>query len=290
MDIKDLSCDCLKPLYFKLIMILSENIAFPISEKQFKKAFQYALKYAIISLPWTINRMNYKHDKEGIEKRLRNIILGKMPEYFMWDVFQVYNIRVEPWAGETGFWEKDRFDMLVYLNGNREEWDIKSLTLDFSKVKNEDWLKLPALIPDRHKNDQWAKRNKLFLEQSKCKRALFTFLENPGLNVHVSDQQVTAYEEIEKHKKYYIHQEKIILKKIGIVKCDSVKTGPRLVISGIAGPDEWDYFKPVQKGEIFLNGLIKTRIKNMGTEIGNLPSFLKITGRKKLHSDILSEG
>lgn len=263
-------------------MTLTENIAYHASKEKFSKAFSYALRYAIISLPWTVNRMHYSESKTGIEKRLRNIVLGKIPEYLVWDIFQQYNIRVEPWAGETEFWQKDRFDILVHLDGHTEEWDIKSLTIDFSKIAKEDWLELPALIPNRHGKDQWSKRNTLHQPSSHSKRYLFSFLENPVLKFDVSESQVNAFAEINQNNKYYINQAEIILKKVGRVKYTFEKTEPRLVITGVASEKQWHLFRPIPKGTIICDGLIKTRIQNMGVEIRQLPSFLNVIGKIKL--------
>lgn len=263
-------------------MHLSENIVYHTTKDLFQKALKQSLKYAVLSLPWTLNRMNYNESKSGLEKRLRNIILGKIPEHLIWNVFDEYNIRIQSWMGATDFWEKDRFDILVNIDGVTEEWDVKNLTLDFSRVGRNDWLHLPALIPDRHNKDQWAVRNRIYLEESKRKRYLFTFLEDPVLNINLTDEQVLEYSEIEKNKKYYIYQDKMILRKIGPVEFGIANNEPRFVVAATAGKNEWTFFKPLPKGSVLSNGLIKTRINNMATEIQYLPSFIRTIGKEKI--------
>ena len=263
-------------------MVLTENIVYHPSKGHFQKALKQAIKYAVLSLPWTLNRMSYNDNKTGLKKRLRNIILGKIPEHLIWNVFEEYNIRIESWSGETAFWEKDRFDILVYINGTNEEWDIKNLTFDFSKMNRDDWLHLPALIPNRHYKDQWATRNRTHLKESARKRYLFTFLEDPCLQIELSTDQEKAFADIEQNKKYYIHQDTIILKKIGYIAFKLTNPEPRFVIAATASENEWDLFLPIAKGTILNKGLIKTRIDNMGSEMQYLPSFLTTIEKEKI--------
>lgn len=259
-------------------MQLLDNIAYNISDDKFNKAINHSLKYATISLPWTINRMAYKSQKKGIEKRLRNIVLGKIPEYVLWDFFKGCNLKVVSGAGETDYWEKDNFDFLLEINGNKEEWDVKSLSIDFTKLEKNDWMRLPALIPNRHKKDQWSKRKKIYLENSNCKRYIFVYLKNPGLKISLSEEQLAAFKDIFDNQKYYQSQADYILRKIGKIKLDYKKRDNCLVVSAVAGIEEFNLFKEIEMGTLFCGDLIKTRIENMGVEVGKLPSFLEIVG------------
>lgn len=259
-------------------MKLNENISYHISNRKFKKALQYALKYAVLSLPWTVNRMHYKSDKIGLEKRLLNIVLGKIPEYLLWDFFQQNGVKVISRAGETEYWEKDKFDYLIELSGRLEEWDIKSLTIDFSRIMKNDWMKLPALIPDRHRNDQWSKRFKLYSEKAICKRYLFVYLRKPGIKITLTEEQVSAFNNISNNRKYYKNQPEYILRKIGGVSTNCPEKDQCMVISACAGKDEFNQFQKIAKDSLFCGDLIKTRIDNRGIEVGRLPSFKHVVG------------
>ena len=52
-------------------------------------------------------------------------------------------------------------------------------------------------------------------------------------------------------------------------------------MSAIASKDEFHLFNKIDKGILFCGDLIKTRIENMGVEVGKLPSFLKLIGDYK---------
>lgn len=260
-------------------MRLDENVSYTFFAEDFMPALKRAKRYALISLPWTVNRMAYAPDKHGMERRLRNIILGKLPEYLMPVIFRDYGLFFDATAGETDFWKRDNFDFLLTINGHKEEWDLKCLTLSFNKMKSDDWLKLPALIPDRHKHDQWAKRNTTIRSDSFCKRYLFAYMDTPRLNIRLNDEQTGMYRSMIAAPERFKRQDDFILRSLGDIAFDIDINILRLVLSAVAGPNEWSLFKTIPANSNL--GLIHTRIQNKGTAIAGLPSFLKITGRTK---------
>lgn len=262
-------------------MELKENLLYEFAFDDIRLCVRQAQRYAYISLPWTLNRMQYTMDKPGLERRLRNIILGKVPEYLVENVFRDYHIRFERQAGDTDFWQRDKFDFLLYINGHPEEWDLKCLMLPFGKIAKSDWMKLPALVPHRHKNDQWAERNHTVLAKTKQKRFLFAYLDTPSLFVKLQPSQVDSYNKIINNPEKYIRQDDFILRTLGGIETSFPSEPLRLVISAVAAPAEWDLFKTIPAGTKLAGGIIKTRIRNVGVPIQNLPSFLQAAGRKK---------
>jgi len=262
-------------------MKLNQNLSYSFSSDEYLPALKRARRYALISLPWTINRMAYTRDRPGLERRLRNIILGKLPEYLITKVLQDYSVRFDLQAGETNFWKQDNFDILLYINGHVEEWDLKCLTTYFKEIEPSEWLELPALIPDRHTHDQWSLRNRTVRASTLQKRFLFVFLDHPGLHIQLTPEQVTTYHKIIAHPKQYLRQDDFILRTLGDVPLQLDSKYLRLVISAVAGPDEWGLFQSVPARTYWPGTPVHTRIRNKGVAVKYLPAFLEIIGRKK---------
>lgn len=236
------------------------------------RAVSEAKKYATLSLPWTINRMSYKMTPDGLEKRLMNIILGKLPEIFLREAFHRLDISADFARGTTPYWQTDRFDLMIRLNGESEEWDIKSLNMDLDLVKADMLLNLPALVPDNYRMDQWSRRGKCADRLSRRKRFIFTFLNSFGLKVSLSQGQYQNFKKIVDNKAYYENQKDYILRMLSPVDVTMSKNNTLLMITGCAGPDEWQSFNDIPPGSSFLNGLFGTRIQNKGCTIRDLPA------------------
>ncbi len=110
-----------------------------------------AARYAILSLPYTVNRMAIGKSRT----RIQNIIKGKFAEFLLEQYAQEQEISLDFKAGETPFWERDKFD----FEYDGMIWDLKNnFTRMSSLLDAEDYIKLPALIPNRFDGDQWSSR------------------------------------------------------------------------------------------------------------------------------------
>ncbi|MGD9899609.1 MAG: hypothetical protein AB7T22_10845 [Calditrichaceae bacterium] len=253
-------------------MTSDEIVKIYVSKNLLIKALTESKHYGAVSLPWTINRMQYDLTRRGFEKRLRNIVLGKLPEIFIREAFHRLNIPADFNKGSTPYWQSDLFDLMICINGESEEWDIKSLNMDLEKVKTDEIVDLPVLVPNNYDMDQWAKRGKCAYSMSRRKRYLFTFLNSFGLNVPLSQEQFQNFQKIVANKAYYENQKDYILRMIGPIEVTMDKNETYMLITGCAGPEEWQFFDDIPPGSKFLNGLFATRIKNKGCAVRDLPA------------------
>lgn len=132
------------------------------------------VKYAIISLPFTVDRMKIPDEKQ----RALNIAKGKIAEELFNFFCNENNIQPDFDICSTEFWTVDNRDFI--LNGS--EWDIKNnFIYTADDLLNGNYTNLPALVPNRFNGDQWSKRNQNLIAGSNGVEFLFTFLKNASL-------------------------------------------------------------------------------------------------------------
>ena len=266
-----------------------------------------SVMYAIISIPFTINRMGIGN----IEKRIENITKGKIAEKLFDYYCKENSIPANFKITSTPFYQTDNRDFL--LDGY--EWDIKNNFIhhDGNKLAKFNYTDLPALIPDRHQNDQWSKRDKAYFENSKGVRFLFTFLKATDKN---SREQFIKIKLSQKQKDFLLElvnnysgktfnekpfDESWFWNKMKELKDEipslEINDFPNLVITGYVDSDFWNLFKPTNSGNDsnfqdylnphwyekitkkesvllkFMNGTIWTRIQNATLPVSKLKPF-----------------
>lgn len=244
-----------------------------------------ALRYALFSLSFTVNRMQFaKH-----EQRLLNIFKGKIAEGLFLEFLKVQGISVNAQPCETPYYMPDKRDFL--LAGY--EWDIKNnflLTENFDGIELD---KLPALIPDRFPGDQWTKRNFLQFKSSKGLICVFTFMprfaqKKQFISLHLSDDQLLTIQRLCNESKNrqqasepYTEQEleHVFFKYRKPFDCFYIYQSPLMLITSVAGPMQWQQFEACEPG-VFANGIFKTRIRNRYCEVGKLPNFRSLFPKK----------
>lgn len=266
-----------------------------------------SVMYAIISLPFTINRMSIY----SLDRRIENIAKGKIAEKLFKYYCEINSIPADFRTTITPFYQTDNRDFL--LDGF--EWDIKNNFIhhDGNLLEDFKYKDLPALIPDRHNKDQWSKREKKYFDESKGVRFLFTFLKASDkdsrkqfIEIKLSkDQQDFLWNLIEKFcgKEFIDEPFKTdwFWSKMKEFKDDApsleINDLPNLVITGYAGKEIFDQFKITnsgdnqnfiaylqpqwyqiikkEKGQLlkFLNGTIWTRISNATLPVTKLKAF-----------------
>lgn len=215
-------------------------------------------KYAIISIPFTINRMHL----ENLEKRIENIAKGKLAENLFAYYCSENGIPADFNTPSTPFYQTDYRDFLLY----GYEWDIKNNFIhhDGNILQNMNYTDLPALVPDRHSKDQWSKRNEKIYESTKGIRFLFTFLKSTDknsreqfLSIRLSKQQIDFLQQLANKYGGNTFKEKPFNEKWFWIKMSSLKDEnlsliirdfPNLVISGYADAELWGLFKPTNSG------------------------------------------
>ncbi len=266
-----------------------------------------SVMYAIISLPFTVNRMSIKSP----ERRIENIAKGKIAEKLFAYYCELNAIPVDFKSTATPYFQVDKRDFL--LDGY--EWDIKNNFIhhDGNRLTDFKYKDLPALIPFRHEQDQWSKREKACFKNSKGVRFLFTFLKATEKNSRKQFIEVRLSPEqkdflcslIEKFAGKTFDSEPLSLPwfwgKMKELKNENlsliVNDFPNLVITGYADGELFDQFKITNSGKDsnfigylqpqwyqmikkengqllkFMNGTIWTRIPNATLPVSKLKSF-----------------
>ena len=278
-----------------------------IGQADYESLIMDCVKYAIISLPFTVNRMNIQNDR-----RVLNIAKGKIAEAIFNYFCQGNGIHPDFKVCATPFWEVDKRDFV--LNGN--EWDIKN---NFyycvgTEYKGK-YTDFPALIPNRFDGDQWSKRDKIANPNLEGVEFLFTFLKAADLvngkrkqeflEINLSDEQMKFISDLyiryqgKTQQDAPFTEEKFWAKfeSLGDMNLFTLYSRPSLVITAYADNKHWNMFKdtgPYVKDAIyrnvaspfwynregrainFLNGTIRTVIKNSTCPVSLLPSFLSL--------------
>lgn len=88
-----------------------------------KKSEKYAMKYAMISLPWTFDRMRYDSTQKSINKRLTNIFHGVLNQSILGESLSKQGLKASlDW---TKYRESDIFDFKI---GNKV-FDVKTVNV-----------------------------------------------------------------------------------------------------------------------------------------------------------------
>jgi hypothetical protein len=280
-----------------------------IDDLEYESLIENCVKYAIISLPFTVDRMAIPDEKQ----RALNIAKGKVAEALFEYFCKKNNICPDFEICSTPFWTVDKRDFL--LNGL--EWDIKN---NFIYCPNHlyhgNYIELPALIPNRFNGDQWTKKSNQMIQNSLGVNYLFTFLKNASLvngirsseflEIQLSTNQQNLLRNLyskyngmpqnsEPFSQEWFWSE---MSKLGITKFYNLNFKPQLVITGYADKNNWNLFKDTgpfdrnnnwqtnklprwylktSKGSCnFLNGTLWTTITNATLPVENLSSFIDL--------------
>jgi len=159
-----------------------------ISEEQYYDIVEDSVKYAIISAPFTYNRMH----KEKITQQILNIAKGKIAEGLFLTFCKANNIPADEKPCTTGFWTPDKRDFKM----NDKAWDIKNNFYNSpSDLYQGNYIDFPALVP----KDQWASKDdkRKLPEHTDESAFVFTFMrktntnyQNFFLSININDAQV----------------------------------------------------------------------------------------------------
>jgi hypothetical protein len=268
------------------------------------------VRYAVISLPFTVDRIELKN----IKHRVLNIAKGKIAEGLFQYFCSQNNINPDFSTCSTPFWTIDKRDFLL---GN-DEWDIKNNFVYHAKDTLKSYTQLPALVPNKKATDQWSKRNKMAFDHTAQVKFLFTYLKNADLSGNKRGKEfleinLTMAQEILLQELYLNAQanESLLtcepyteewfwsqMKAKGIRQHYTLNFRPQLIITGYADNSTFPLFKDTGKfsalnyqnytqplwyqrayttGSInFLKGTIWTTITNATCPVAELPSFYSL--------------
>ena len=215
-----------------------------------------AVNYAIISLPFTFNRLGLTN----CVFRVKNITKGKIAEGLLQFFCEENNINIDFKSCETPFWKIDNKDFI--LNGN--EWDQKNNIYYAHPYKLKyNYTDLPALVFNKSEFDTWAKRNENVNVGNNGVTFLFTFLKGADLingkrnreffDVVINEDQQKFISEL--YLRYQGRPQKFEpfteewffdeLKKRGSTNFIKIYDYPDLIITGYADNEVFGKFKPI---------------------------------------------
>jgi len=263
------------------------------------------LKYAILSLPFTTDRMQTGNIKE----RILNITKGKIAENLFRYFCEANEIEADFNICSTPFWTVDKRD-LVFDNN---EWDIKNNYIYHpgNLLNGWNYTDLPTLVPNHKFGDQWSKRNINLTDGVSDVEFLFTFIKGADLTkgkrgkyfleINLTDDQIKflhnlyeTYRGLPQNNQPF--EASWLWNKIGFSgKQFYVRFFPTLIITGYANKSHWklfkntgpaepdnfkDYIKPywykrAKSGSLnFMNSTYWATKTNASIPVSYLPSFL----------------
>lgn len=256
-------------------------------EHTYRQIVEKAIGYALISIPFTFNRITL----DRLEQRIMNIAKGKTAEYIFRFFCLKNNVPADFETCATPFYKSDKRDFI--LAG--AEWDIKNNFIYHKRdglTEDQRYTSLPALVPCSYAGDQWDKRAHVCFENSGELRFLFTFLKNADekgkqksffellLTAEQKNFLTNLYRQYEGNRspKEEPFTEASFLQQLNFTTTNfHLHHHPHLVITAWAGKDHWHLFKESGEGpRTYSEGLLKTRINNRVAMVQELPSFLSL--------------
>lgn len=258
-----------------------------IPRESYNQIVTRGLEYAVISIPFTFDRMNIP----DLKQKILNIAKGKVAEG-LFKFFCSHNgINLDTETCETPFYQADNRDFI--LNGI--EYDIKNNFLYHtnSTLINQNYIDLPALVPNRGTWDQWNKRTNKYFTHTTGVGYIFTFLKNLDSyvrNMNFINLNITPRQEQyirEQYRMYGGRHQDIEpfnenefwtnFRNYGGDLNFSLSHYPILVITAYAHQNHWNLFNDSGEGRIaYCNGTLTTIINNKFCSIRNLPSFYSL--------------
>jgi hypothetical protein len=243
----------------------------------YDKIVTESVNYAIVSLPFTINRMGIGR----VKQRVLNIAKGRIAEGLFRYFCEQNQLAADFETCSTPWWKADKRDFLY----QGLEWDLKNNFI--YKWRKDDAIRytdLPALVPNRclpqqgnilH-SDQWYNRHHKKFDSSSGVAFLFTFLQeadlldgrrkNHFLEIYLTKEQLSLLEELAKkfggkqQDKEPYSDDKFwdAMQKRGGERYFVLHDRPNLVITGYATQEHWDLFRdtgPSGRDNHFINHL-----------------------------------
>ncbi len=142
---------------------------------EYDQLINECVRYSIISLPFTVDRMSIPNEKQ----RALNIAKGKVAESLFKFFCNNNNLNPDFETCTTPFWTVDKRDFILDCC----EWDIKNnfIYCQGDILVNQNYSDLPSLVPNRFSGDQWSKRDQIQIHGSSDICFLFTYLKNADL-------------------------------------------------------------------------------------------------------------
>jgi len=252
-------------------------------ESKFEELIVDSVKYAILSIPFTYDRLGIR----DLHSKILNIAKGKAAESIFFEYCKNTGYEVSTARTTTPFHDIDKRDFEYGFH----EWDIKNNFLEHENdlLELNEYLSIPCLIPNRGPWDQWSKRDKLFFNNSNGLGYVFTFMKKsdprqPGtfFDFHISFKQELfirdLYDKYQgKHQPIAPYPESWFFDTFTEIDSQfsvDIKMQSRMIIAGTAQDQDFGTFRQMLPSQVE-SRYIHTIIENMGCKVIELPSFLE---------------
>ena len=279
----------------------AEDVIFykPDQKEKLRESLQKRLENALFSFPFWANPMEIRNIQSGIHTVIKNSLSKSLFALFAED----QNLYLDFKSGQESFPHSHRFD----FSFENTCWHIENNFVQNQKpLSAEEYVYLPALIPNHYKNDTWSKRNEI-VDEYESTGYLFTFLNedpdknNPVFDVHIDHRIISFLSDYRsKYEVYKLEnppysESRFWDEFMKIAEKPQIKINkvPTLVIAGVAQENHFGYFADTdekanlcyrlyrgkwyenrEKGGLsFCKGLIQTEITNATCPMAALASF-----------------
>ncbi len=263
-----------------------------IPDLEYDKLITTALEYALLSITFTFDRLQLhqkQKQEDAIHSRILNIVKGKLAENLFEYFCNINGIKADFESPKTPYYTIDKRDF-YYKN---TEYDLKNNFLYHDGDFYKNYLKLPALIPNRFAKDQWSTRLTPY-EKSKVAH-VFSFMKaanykNNKRGQNFLELKLTSYQLqfiLKYSTKYKGKQQaqsgfdkyaylKEILQGKSIKEFYTSHFYPKLVIAGFATEQNWNLFKNTGPNEA--NAYQNQPILNWYKKVGKRQSLSFLEG------------
>ena len=256
-------------------MVTTEDVIIwnDFSEREYDTAIKHAAVYAVLSVPYTIDRMNYGNSPEGLLKRIENIVKGKVGEYLFEAYCQTHDINISRRETETPFWRYDKNDFII--DGTTVDLKNNIIWGGYDIIK-EEVVNFPALVPA----DQFEKPHPskfMYVFSFMNTKDFFSIELNEATLRHIGTiNDGCCGKQLKEKPSYYTNDRQYFLDlfaKFGKQPVVKINSYPHLVIAGMSQDLRGFYKTPAGTMFRYRSGNIKTRKENYTLEVKNLSPF-----------------
>jgi hypothetical protein len=251
---------------------------------QNERIMREVISSSLLTFPFTYQQVELQQIKIKIEK----LIKGKYAEALFKFFCEENHLPVDFEACNTSYNKPKRRDFIF----ENIEFDLINNYLYHAneRLSGNDYLDLPALLPNKHQYDFWSQRNHCKIAQSKHAGFVFTFLKNAdsfGLKKQffefdISLAQIKFLQELRQSygntkvpdkpfDETFFWEE--FLNRGGPFEFH-FNQKPLLIIGPVASANQWTKFKDMgNQPHTYGKQVLKTVIPNMACKWKELPSF-----------------
>ena len=263
-----------------------------IDSLQYDRIMREVISSSLLTFPFTYQQVELRQIKIKIEK----LIKGKLAEALFKFFSEENHLPLNFEACETSYNQPKKRD---FIYENIEFYLINNYLYHPNQLlKPQDYLELPALLPNKHQFDFWSQRDQCKFAESKHVGFVFTFLKNADsfgpkkqfFEFDITLAQIKFLQElrqsygntkvpIKPFDEHFFWEE--FLNRGGPFEFN-FNHKPYLVIGAVASAKQWLKFQDMgNQPRTYGKQVLKTVIPNMAARLRDLPSFYSILPHPK---------